>query len=234
MRIAICDDDELFADRLLKQIEEFFSDLELQLPDIELYKSGDDLLQENNLYDMVFLDIEMQGLNGIQVGQFLKERNKNTIIFVVTSYLEYLDDAMRFNVFRYLSKPIENFRLHRNLKDALSLYSTTIEKITIEHKLEMVTVYLSDIIYIESTGRETMIHTISGDYRSSKNMKNWDDIQNKPGFFKTHRNHIVNMKYVIRFDSINVFLYGEKQAYISRRKYKEFKEKYLFYLESTR
>ena len=56
--------------------------------------------------------------------QVLKERNKNIIIFVVTSYSEYLDEAMRFHVFRYLSKPLEKQRLFRNLKDACLLYTS--------------------------------------------------------------------------------------------------------------
>ena len=84
--------------------------------------------------DIVFLDIEMPGLNGIYVGNELKNKNPNIIIFIVTSYSEYLDDAMRFHVFRYLSKPVDPNRLFRNLKDAIELYNTTVTKIPIETK----------------------------------------------------------------------------------------------------
>ncbi|MCQ5300311.1 response regulator, partial [Blautia wexlerae] len=68
--------------------------------------------------DIVFLDIEMRGMYGIYVGNELKSEIRNVIIFVVTSYSEYLDEAMRFHVFRYLSKPLNNQRFLRNLKDA--------------------------------------------------------------------------------------------------------------------
>lgn len=68
----------------------------------------------------------MPGLDGIYVGNELKKKDKDIIIFIITSYSEYLDEAMRFHVFRYLSKPIDRQRLFRNLKDALDLYHSTL------------------------------------------------------------------------------------------------------------
>ena len=84
--------------------------------------------------DIVFLDIEMPGMNGIYVGNELKKANKNVLIFVITSYSEYLDDAMRFDVFRYLSKPLDKQRLFRNMKDALICYNSITAKILVETK----------------------------------------------------------------------------------------------------
>lgn len=75
-----------------------------------------------------FLDVEMPGFDGIYVGNELKKQNDSVIIFIVTSYLEYLDAAMRFHVFRYLSKPIDKQRLFQNLDDALELYYSINQK----------------------------------------------------------------------------------------------------------
>ena len=60
-----------------------------------------------------------------------EKRNPDIIIFIVTSFLEYLDEAMRFHVFRYLTKPIDKQRLFRNLKDALQLYLSDNAKIAV-------------------------------------------------------------------------------------------------------
>ena len=76
----------------------------------------------------------MPGLNGIYVGNTLRERYPNILIFIVTSFMEYLDDAMRFHVFRYLSKPIDRQRLFRNLDDALAQYHASSKKIAFETK----------------------------------------------------------------------------------------------------
>ena len=102
MRITICDDDKLITFQLTEYLNEFFQNSGFEMPEIITYNCAEDLLADPARMDLVFLDIEMPGMNGIYIGNVLKERNKNIIIFVVTSYSEYLDEAMRFHVFRYL------------------------------------------------------------------------------------------------------------------------------------
>ena len=131
MRILICDDDKNITTQLQRYIMDFFKNRKLESPEICCYHSGDALLSDAGSKDIVFLDIEMPGLNGIYVGKELKEKNKNTIIFIITSYVEYLDDAMRFHVFRYLSKPLDKQRLFQNMKDAIQLYNSINIKIPI-------------------------------------------------------------------------------------------------------
>ena len=107
MRILICDDDIELSQQLEKILISFFQKNSLKYPEIVIYNNGPDLLQDFQSKDIVFLDIEMPGMNGIYIGNELKRQNNNAIIFVVTSYLQYLDEAMRFHVFRYLSKPLD-------------------------------------------------------------------------------------------------------------------------------
>lgn len=134
MRILICDDDLELSQQLEKILISFFQKSSLKYPEIVIYNNGTDLLQDFQSKDIVFLDIEMPGMNGIYIGNELKQQNNNAIIFVVTSYSQYLDEAMRFHVFRYLSKPLDKQRIFRNMKDALALYNNSIIKISIETK----------------------------------------------------------------------------------------------------
>lgn len=119
MRILICDDDELITKQLSKYIQNYFEHSSAKCPKISCFSDGESLLADEGEKDILFLDIEMPGTNGIFVGHELKKQNSNIIIFVITSYSEYLDDAMRFHVFRYLSKPLDKQRLFRNLKEAI-------------------------------------------------------------------------------------------------------------------
>lgn len=128
MRILICDDDLELSQQLEKILISFFQKNSLKYPEIVIYNNGTDLLQDFQSKDIVFLDIEMPGMNGIYIGNELKRQNNNAIIFVVTSYSQYLDEAMRFHVFRYLSKPLDKQRIFRNMKDALALYNNSILK----------------------------------------------------------------------------------------------------------
>ena len=85
------------------------------------FTDGESLLADEGDKDFVFLDVEMPGFNGIYIGNELKKKNNKIIIFVVTAFSEYLDDAMRFHVFRYLSKPLDQQRFFRNMDDAIDL-----------------------------------------------------------------------------------------------------------------
>lgn len=235
MRILICDDDKNIVEQLQKYIIEFFKSRKLKSPVIQCYNSGETLLSDIGSKDIVFLDIEMPGLNGIYVGRELKEKNRNAIIFIITSYVEYLDDAMRFHVFRYLSKPLDKQRLFQNMKDAIQLYNSTNVTIPIETREGVYTCTASEIILIEAMGRTITIHTLNRDYIARQNMAYWSETLNMSCFFRPHRSFIINMKYVTDFDHSLIHLNDDQYtAYLTKRKYSEFKNTYFLYLESTR
>ena len=235
MRFVICDDDSLSIERTKEYIMEFFSLNQLNCPEIATFTDGESLLADSGEKDVLFLDIEMPGVNGVFVGNELKKRNENIIIFVVTSYSEYLDDAMRFHVFRYLSKPLDKERFFRNLQDALKQYSSTSEKIAIETKDGITTVNQSDIIFVEISGRKTIVHTTGKDYLSVHPMQYWEEKLPQNCFFQSHRSFRIHLGHVSDFDHETIRLFHNKfQAYLTKRKYTQFKEAYLLYLESTR
>lgn len=235
MRIIICDDDSLITQQLNKYLHEYFKRINVKCPEIAIYNSGEALLSDLGEKDIVFLDVEMQGIDGIYVGNELKRENENVIIFIVTAYAEYLDEAMRFHVFRYFSKPLDKQRFFRNLKDAIHVYNSSNIKVAIETKNEVYSVNLSDIIFVEAQGRKVIIHTVLKDFESIHNMQYWADSLDKGSFFQTHRSYIVNLKYVNNFDHSIVDLHnGQYRAYLTRRKYTDFKNTYLMYLGSVR
>ncbi|MDO4294237.1 MAG: LytTR family DNA-binding domain-containing protein [Eubacteriales bacterium] len=233
MQILICDDDELFIQQLQRYIALFFKQRHLSCPNILSFTSGEKLLSYPGKIDILFLDIEMPGMNGIYIGNVLKQRNEKTIIFVVTSYSEYLDEAMRFHVFRYLSKPLEKRRLFRNLKDAISLYHSASATIAVETRHEVVMFPSSEIIAIEAVGRNVTVHTTRGDYVSIRNMQHWIETLPQSCFAQSHRSFIVNFQHVCSFNHDTIRLAdGNLSAYLTKRKYTEFKNAYFLYLES--
>lgn len=235
MRIAICDDDPNILEYLKENLISYFKKNKLKLPEFALFNCGEDLLTDKDKKDIIFLDIEMPGLSGIYVGKSLKTENKNAIIFIVTSYMEYLDEAMRFHVFRYLSKPIDKQRLFINMNDALRSYSTITAKIAIETKEGLISIYTNDIITIEAISRKVIVHSISGDFISVHNMNYWLKELPAQNFFQTHRSFIVNFAHINEFNHELVYLHNNQfTAYLTRRKYTSFKDAYLLYLESTR
>lgn len=234
MRILVCDDDILFTKKLKQYLSEFFHKIKVKSYDILLYNNGKDLLADSGRKDIIFLDMEMPDINGICVGNTLKKSNADVIIFVITSHIEYLDNAMRFQVFRYLSKPLDKQRLFHNMNDALQLYHLSATKISIETKQGIYTVSSSDIVMVEAYERKITVYTINNTYESIHNMQYWTDVLNMHCFFLTHRSFIVNLEHVSDFDHTLIHLCGQKfRAYLTRRKYTQFREAYLLYLEGT-
>ena len=235
MRILICDDDSLMIQQIQKYIRLFFETNHLKCPEIVCYSSGEALLSDKGTKDIVFLDIEMPGMNGIFAGNELKKQNKNTIIFVVTSYSEYLDEAMRFHVFRYLSKPLDKQRFFRNMKDAITYYNATTIKVPVETKEGIYTLPAAYIIAVEAQGRKVIVHTIKRDFISVHNMEYWLNLLPENSFFQTHRSFIINFEHITDFDHTTIHLMNHQfTAYLTRRKYSAFKNAYLLYLESMR
>lgn len=235
MRIVICDDDSNITSSLSQIITTYFDKKKINCPELAIFNSGENLLADKEQKDIVFLDVEMPGFDGIYVGNELKKQNESVIIFIVTSYIEYLDAAMRFHVFRYLSKPIDKQRLYHNLDDALELYSSFNQKIAIETKSGVTAVSTDDIVYVEAKGRKVTVYTTITAYESTQSMQFWKENLPSNNFFQSHRSYIVNLAKVTSFDHELIYLCdGQYSAYLTRRKFTNFKNAYLLFMESRR
>ena len=236
MRILFCDDDSDILTQLQDYVAEYFAHIGGFLPEYEAYTSGELLLENEKSADIVFLDVEMPGLSGIHVGAELKKRNPSCKIFIVTSYPDYLDEAMRFQVFRYLSKPIDKNRLFRNLKDAIYQHTMETREYPVITESGMVVLRADEILCVEATQRKCLLHTTRGIYVSNETMEYWKKTLSLACFYATHKSFIINMRYVceIQKDTILLRYDGvEKEAYLAKRKFTQFKDAYLFYLGSA-
>lgn len=238
MRTLLCDDDPMILVQMEKYLKEYFQKAHLRVPDIASYTSGDALLRSESTAEIAFLDVEIPGLSGIYTGEKLKKKNPSIKIFILTSYMDYLDEAMKFHVFRYLSKPIEKARLFRNVKEALYQIEMETRPVAIETKDGVIVRQAEDIVFVETERHKTKIVTIDAVYEVNSPLRMWNDLLQIGGFYQTHRSFIVNMRYVGEFtkDTVKLNLPDGQtcSAYLTKRRYSDFKSNYLLYLESTR
>lgn len=234
MRILVCDDEKMICDSVGVMIRNYA--IKEDLKDIELvtYYSGEDLLKDRGDKDIVFLDVKLgEGADGCSVAQTLKKRNSKTIIFLLTGYREYTDDAFRIGVFRFIDKPLKEERIHQNLKEALDLYYTACGKVNVEEKNAVYTKYISDVIFVQTYGRGSQVHTTEGKYISSHNMSYWQKALKDGCFVSTHRGYLVNMNYILNYDDGNICFRGyEEKAFLATRKAKKFKKQYSDFINS--
>lgn len=237
MRILLCDDDPSILSQMEGMVKEYFQERGLSQPEIASYTDGEQLLKSQDTGEIAFLDVEMPGLSGIHTGERLKKKNPRMKIFILTSYMDYLDEAMKFHVFRYLSKPIDKKRLFRNMKEALYQIEMETKPVPIETKDGLVVRQAEDILYIEAIQRRTQVVAVDQVYESPHPMRDWLPLLQIGCFYQTHRSCIVNMRYVVSLDKDTVKLANPNgqnyTVYLTKRNYSAFKSAFLLYLEST-
>lgn len=232
MNILICDDDKLYIDMIRKYVDEFFADHKITDYKVYEYNSGDEAAKNNEKIDIAFLDVEMNVINGIEASTILRKNNKDIIVFIITSYMGYLDDAMDEGVFRYINKPIEKITIFRGLQKAVDLcYKKQSRKIVIESANANIIIEQDSILYIESLLRKRHIYTESGEYISTESLTYWKNILGKETFCHVNKSTIINIKKVKEFSNTYVKLENvEGTIDIARDRRNEFKQKLLMYL----
>lgn len=233
MKVLICDDDKYIVNEIKNNLNAYTDKHKIAF-DIDSFYSGINILNSNNRYDMAFIDIEMPLVNGLTLSTQLKKVNSNIIIFIITSHESYLDDAMDLDVFRYLSKPIDNDRFFRALNTAINYYHSNTQIITLEYYDEYYSVFTSDIVYITTEERKAVIITRQKKYYTNKKLSYWKEkLKDYDYFAQPHYSYLVNLRYVSDFNktqlNIKVDLKTETLP-ISRRNYSNFKKAYFAYI----
>lgn len=231
MKILICDDDIEIINEIEGLLSEHGGDFE-----ITKAQNGNKLIESDEKFDLAFVDIEMPQVNGLALTKRLKKNNPNIIVFIVTSFNGYLDDAMDLNVFRYLSKPINRERFFKGLTSAMKLYRQNTESVVIETNEGLQTISSSEILYIAIDNRKTKIVTDKAEFKSVNNLDYWRKILANLSFAQPHYSFIVNLKNVTNFSRTEITLsLGDKTEYvpISRGHYNDFREAFFNYVGVT-
>ena len=114
LKVIICDDEIYYVKEIENMINEYAA-INNEEFNIKCYTDPKIIIETESNFDIIFLDIEMPKINGIQLAEKLKSVNENLIIFFITNYEGYLDDAFDVNALRYLYKPIDKERLFRSI-----------------------------------------------------------------------------------------------------------------------
>ncbi len=228
MKIIICDDDKTNLKEIERNVSGFLSEMNIKA-EIVSFCDSEKIFMSDCYYDIAFLDIEMKKLNGIEVSERLKKTNPYIIIFIITSYYKYLDDAMDLNVFRYIKKPLDVRRLKSGISKALDSIDSNVISVFVKNTNTLTNVLINDIIFIEIFGTTTRIVTTKGEYVSDKKISYWKEKLIASFFYQVHKSFIINMKHITDYKRDTVTLSGEYNIPVSYRKQAEFRRYFLTY-----
>lgn len=231
MNIAICDDEKIVRQQIKGLIEKQKADCNL-----ELYETGEELLAAGKLFDMVFLDIQMEGINGIDTARALREQNEETVLIFITGIKEYVFDAFDVAAFHYLLKPIEENKFmevfDRAVKEAEKRKEKGQKQLFIKTRQRNITLEQKNILYIENRGRKAEIHTVEETIEIYAAMI---ELEKQLGgeFYRCHRGYLVNMAYITEYSNDSIRLSDGESIYLAKEKYNEFVKEYMRYLRKV-
>jgi len=232
VQIGICDDNTEDVIALKEALYEYDPSF-----NIKIYADGEDLLEDCSnskvLFDIIFLDIYMPGLNGIDVAKELRKCLKDIKIVFVSSSNEHYPEAYDVFAFNYLVKPLNKEKLNRILDQALvDIIMERHQQICFSYKGITYRIFCKDIMYIESKDKLVCFHLT--DKRILQCYAKLDDILKQLPedlFIRCHQSFAVNVLHVTETRESN-FRIDLVSINISRKYQKEAKEKYFAYLFS--
>lgn len=230
IKIGICDDNLVDSKLLWDALSSYDSSLL-----ISTYTNGESLLSECSdnriLFDIIFLDIYMPGLNGIETAAKIRENMKDTKIIFTSSSKDHYSEAFDVFAYNYLVKPIQVEKLNRVIEEAIAAIGLERrQQICFSYKGGAYRIFCRDVLYIESDDKMIVFHM--ADKTNLQTYGKLDEILDQlPNdlFARCHQSFIVNIYHITEM-SENHFRVGPAVVGISRKYLKEVKEKYFGYL----
>ena len=231
MRIAVCDDEELFRIEFKTILDKVLVNSEY---DIDTFSGGSSLYEAflKTPFDLVFLDIEMPGIDGITLAKRLRAVSENVQIVFLTSHIEYALEGYEVNALRYLVKPVDINKLGEVLKYIQDKKNNS-RQIMIKQEGEDIVIDISDVIYIESLDKNVRIVTSESEYITRYNISDYEEELKNSGFFRSHRSYLISLSKVKKIVKNDVVMDGDISLPVSRSNVKALKEALYAYVEGT-
>lgn len=230
LRVAICDDEEEICEEIRKRLLSIKPAYE-----IVIYHSGKELLQEKDRFQIVFLDIGMDDLSGMETAKLLRERGTDECIIFLSGYMEYMSEAFKVKAFRFLNKPIEMEYFKEAVLEAEREIGS-IKKLTVHVAGNIYIISIKDIVYMEAFGDGTYIFLQKDEMiRTTEPLKYWYDKVGTEGFFQVHKSYVVACSYVKDLRKTEVVMdFAKETIPVSRRKRNKFKEFLIEYMSKNK
>lgn len=234
MRIGICDDERKIQELLGEKVRQLYPQAELFF-----YNSGEELLEAGEWPQILLLDIQMPGPNGMEIARCLRKQDRGMILIFVTALEDYVFQAFDVGAFHYLVKPFSDAKLKEVLSGAVEQYrkleelrreaasKQTENSILVKSGGCHTRIFWKDIIYAEVFNRKVTIHSREGDVEYYGRL---GDLEKQLGedFYRSHRAYLVHFKYVEKYTA-SVIELERGTALMAKQNYPDFVKQYLAY-----
>ncbi len=230
IKIAICEDEAVMCEKLKMAV---FSILEKQGEEcrIACYADAAGFLCGPADQELLFLDIQLPGLNGMKTAERLRERGYKGEIVFVTAFPEYMADAFEVEAADYLKKPVERKRLERTLKRVLKrIRAAGEESFYIRSANWCRAIPFGEIYYCEVINRKIFVHTKTGVVDYYGRMKE-AEAKAFPRLLRCHRSYLVNPDFLREYGGSEILLENGARIPVSKNYRQAFMERMLVWMD---
>lgn len=230
LKIAVVEDEGEMAGVLCGYLDVFLGENKLDA-NVQTFSNAKVFLNTyQSDFDLIFMDINLPELNGMDAIRGLRKRDETVMVIFVTSLAQYAIKGYEVNAFDFILKPFSYYNFVLKMQRALPILQSKSKRIiTFSSKSSHIKIEISLIKYIEVMDHKIIVHTTKGDYESFGVLSKYIDMLKDDGFVLCSRSYLVNLKYVSEIDQNFAYVDGDKLL-ISRPRRKEFLHDFNMYL----
>ena len=232
--VAVCDDEKYVLDKIKDIVITFFGEKNIEVSVLQ-FSSGEELLQCSRNIDVLFLDIQMKGIDGMKTARKLRQQDYKGYLIFITVLKEMVFQSFEVQPYDYLVKPIEECKLKKTMERLCSsMNNSNGENLLVQRGNESNIISFHDIVYCEIINRKIYLHLKSGEV-----IDYYDKIENlekklSGRFFRCHRSYLINLSYLKNYKNEMAYLVNGKEIPVSRLRGKEFSNVILQYMKGQR
>lgn len=236
LRIAICDDEQIFREKVKEYVEQYLIERDMSY-ELDEFSSGKEFLglgTERLRYSIVFLDINMDEIDGIMTAKKIREYSSEVYIVFVTAYIDYSLEGYKVDAARYLLKGCDNFdeSIYECMDTILDKMNYTVAKKVFKFNEGEKEISLERILYIESRLHKLEFHVMEEKMTFYSLYGTLNDLEKDMeglNFLRVHQSFLVNLKHVKQVTNYKVVLSNNEELTIPKSRYKDVKNAFIAY-----
>lgn len=236
MRIAIIEDESSHGQLLCSYVEEWGRSKRMVIH-IEQYKSAKQFLfvfDENQNFDVLFIDIQMPGMNGMEMAKKIRQKNQEIVFVFTTGIADYMQEGYEVEAMHYLLKPLDKEKVYHCMEKAI--HKTKTEEYLLVHTgEEIIRIPIRDINYVEAKGHGCIVRIQGKPFVTVKENMTWmEEKLLSLGFVKCHRSYLAGIRNIHKIDKTDIYFDDGSTAPVSRRMYQQVNQKFIEYFKKDR
>ena len=231
IKTAVCDDEKIVLDEICSKVQNAFSEINCAA---EIYNTHNpfDLVEhiKNSTTDVLFLDIDMPSLSGMDIAQFLIDCNAEILLVFVTSHDTLVYQSFRYHPFGFIRKSHFDEEIGAVVKSIADELQKRNEHFSFKTNEGFFKVPFEDIIYFESESNYINLHCTDNQYRFRGTIASLENELNAKGFIRTHKGFLVNQQHIFAIKGDDIELSSKELLPIGRTNRESVKKAILRYM----